>query len=87
MNYSGKLFGKIGRKYIELDVGTEYVDRLKTKHIEAVEKLNKAYEIANNSIYFDDGSKHLGALAEICHKIKPHEECHGTDCIIDGVKQ
>jgi ribosomal protein L16 Arg81 hydroxylase len=37
MNYHGKLYGKVGNKYAELGVGTEYVDSLKDK-IDALEQ-------------------------------------------------
>lgn len=41
MNYEGKLYGKVGKKYIELAVGTEYVDRLNDKIAELKKIVDK----------------------------------------------
>lgn len=37
-------------------------------------KLDKIFQIANNAIYFDDGSDFLFTLYEICRIIKPGDE-------------
>lgn len=39
MRYSGKLYGKLGRKYIELEDTAEEVERLKAELKEAQDKL------------------------------------------------
>jgi chaperonin cofactor prefoldin len=41
MNYHGKLYGKVGNKYAELGVGTEYVDSLKDKKDALEEQTSK----------------------------------------------
>lgn len=40
MTYTGKLFGKIGRKYIPMEHTTEYYDNIEKK----IQCLKKAYE-------------------------------------------
>lgn len=51
------------------------------------EKIEKAYAIANNAIYFNDNSDYLSALYEVCMVLKPTEDVEkiGTD-YIDGTK-
>lgn len=38
-------------------------------------KIDKAFAIANNAIYFDDNSDHLTALYEVCSSLKPEIDC------------
>lgn len=46
------------------------------------EKIEIAYAIANNAIYFDDNSDYLTALIEVCMTLKPEEvEKVGTEYI------
>lgn len=45
-------------------------------------KIEIAYAIANNAIYFDDNSDYLTALIEVCMTLKPDEaENIGTEYI------
>jgi len=44
MNYNGPLFGKIGKKYVELDVTTEFTDRLVARIKELETERNKLSE-------------------------------------------
>jgi len=38
-----------------------------------MDKVNKAFAIANNAIYFNDNSDYLTALYEICETLHPAE--------------
>jgi len=39
-------------------------------------KMNKAFKVANNAIYFNDSSDYLTALCEICEILRPSDYKH-----------
>ncbi|MGL4875162.1 MAG: hypothetical protein ACRC30_10995 [Clostridium sp.] len=45
---------------------------IETERLTISERCDKAFRIANNSIYFDDNSDYLGALGDICRILNPN---------------
>lgn len=53
MNYEGRLYGKVGKRYIELAVGTEYVDKLRNELV-VIDSLVVDFP-QNKPLYKDSG--------------------------------
>lgn len=58
MTYTGKLFGKIGRKYIPMEHTTEYYDDIEKK----IQHLKKAYEKFDESCQYGESNEYETGL-------------------------
>ena len=70
MNYSGKLYGKVGKTYIPLVLTSEDVDKMERELAEAnrhIARLNET--LGNAAIAFDTCSDQRDRLAEVLDEV------------------